>query len=1322
MRLNIKFLSFLIACYSTISAIAQNDFNFKRLTVDNGLSDGVINCIVQDYDGFIWFGTQDGLNRWDGYEFKVYKPDDTKTDTLCHNVVKSLYVDKDSILWVGTGGGGLSRYNREKDNFKSYRFIEKDPNNPENLTNNSVFSIFEDKFGMIWVGTMGGGVCVIDKKLDKVVQVFQNNPKDPHSLSQNSIRAIFEDPWGELWVGVDDYANGGLNKYDRKRKRFDRYQHDPEDSTSLGSNIVLTVLVDVDSTFWVGSWAGGISHFDPRTGTAKVYKNDPDDPHSISSNETFAFKRDRKGRLWVSTRNGLDIFNDKTERFHHFKNDPLEKSSLIQDVIVALYEDRSGVMWIGAEGKGINYYDTESKQFHHYKNDYKNPQSLAYNDVYAIAEDSRDLIWVGTKGGGISVMNKRSKKFTHFKHDPENEHSISNNSVNVVFEDSKGNMWFGFNGGGVDKYVPSSGMFTHYDEDKSDSTALSNSSIYCIEEDNDGYIWLGTFGGGVNRLNPNTGVFKTYTIDPVIEMSNVAWAMLVDSDGQLWVGSSGHGLLRYDKKEDKFDFFEQTESGVNSISHNVVSVIIEDDYGYLWIGTGGAGVDKLDKKNMSFQNFSVSDGLISDMIASLEKDDNGDLWVSTSKGISKFSISDSSYSFKNFDKYDGLQDNNFNPRASCKSKDGMLYMGGINGFNIFHPDSIYDNQTPPIVQLTDFSLFNVSQGPDVEGSKIENSIWATDEIKLSYEDYSFSFEFSALHFAASDKNGYKYMMENFDEDWISTTSERRFANYTNLSGGEYFFKVRATNNDGLAASEDLSIKIIIDPPYWETWWFWTIIGIAVSALIFGVFRLRERQSKLQKTELQRKINNAIREVEKQKTEIVKQNDELQKRKEEDAIHQWFTEGLANFAEILRNNKDNIDLLSRDILSNLVSYVGAVQGGLFVVNEDDPHDVFLQLVASYAYDSETYNRNRFEIGEGLVGLCYKDKDIKHFKDFPKDYLTIHSSLGKSTANELLIIPLKLDELIYGVIEIATLKEFRKIDIEFIEKLGESITSTLFTAKINIKTQLLLEQSRQQAEELKAQEEETRQNIEEMEANREEALRIKSEVVGYLNSVNHSVIRADFDLDGSLTYANSKFLDYMGYKSKEAYKLSVGDFFMGDERENFLEQWEGLLNGSRHIEEKFNHKTKEGSVVLLSTYTAVKDLNGEIQKILYLGLDVEGQMATPCQHEMKIVDKLIIHFELDSEGTISNPNNRFIDTVGIPVDELDDLHFSSLLKEDDLGEFDNLFAKLKETQEPFYFTFKRKTLDKELTHNLYFEAISEEGEIEKIAVFGTELTQL
>lgn len=1247
-----------------ILSFSQKTLHFNRITTDIGLSEGFANCILKDYRGFIWIGTRDGLNRYDGYSFVVLKNDVDIPHSISNNVVQSLCETRDSVLLVGTHGG-FNIYDYETGKFESYKH---DPTDPSSLVNDAVYWIYEDQKGLIWVGTYGGGISVFDRKT-KRFENFRHDKKNPQSLGGNSIRDITEDNEGNVWVALD---GAGLSKFNRIQKTFTNYRHNPNDSTSLGNDQSLCCVKDSKGNLWVGSWAGGITVFNPKSGKAvKRYLHDADDPNTIASDENFRIVEASTGEYYIGTRNGLNILDPQTGVIQLFDHDPLVESSLGYNVISFIAEDRDGILWIGTEGGGASELDLYKKTFVNFKNNYKNNNSLCNNDVTAIMQDTEGIYWIATRGG-LNKLDLEKNKIERIFHDQNTTNTIPSNQLLDIIQDSKGNIWMGSSDRGLSRFNKITGKYTTFTQYDKHEYPMNNSSVNVVFEDSKGYIWAGTYGGGLNRYNPRLDRFDIYNIDPDNQMKNVVLCIFEDSKQVLWAGTLGYGAVTYNDNKNKLEFY-MSDPNENSISANIVYDIYEA-YGYLWFCTGGGGFDRFDRETGEFKNYSTKNGLPSDQVMSVRADDSGNLWFSTTKGLVKFNVEDES--FLNFDELDGLQGNLFNIAASFKNAKGQLFFGGKGGFTMFHPDSIRSNAIKPRVAITDFKIFNESVHPDEKGI-LKKQITQAEIIEIPYKKNNFSFEFTSLHFSSPTKNMYKYKMEGYDDDWFVTDYLRRFASYTNLPGGEYTFRVIASNNDGVWNEQGASIKIVIIPPFWKTLWFYMLVAVAIGALVYLFIRYREKQAKIEKARLQSEVDKAVAEVEQQKVEIMEQNKELQKKQAEERDRQWFNEGIALFADILRRNKDDIHKLSNDVLNNIIRYINASQGGLFILNDDNVDDKHLQLIASYGYQKGKFEESRLEIGESLVGNCFVEMKTKILHDLPQGYLIIDSGLGSTQPKHLVLIPLKLDELIFGVLEIATLNEIPQLHIEFLEKLAESVTSQLFTTKISIQTAQLLSQSQQQAEELRAQEEEARQNIEEMETNREEALRLRSEALGYLNSMNHSIIRADFDLNGRYIYGNTKFLDFFGYKSKEAMTLHVTDFFLDEDRAEFQRRWDALLKGSRHIENKYRHKTKEGTIDLLSTYTVVKDLHGQVQKVLYLGLDVaDYDVANFTRNisDAQVLNEAFIRAELDTKGHISTANALFVQKFGLIHEDVEDLSIDTLMNEEEKKRFSEIWKKV------------------------------------------------
>lgn len=1135
-----------------ISFISKGQINnkFERITTDKGLSEGFVNWILKDYKGFIWIGTRDGLNRYDGYNYKIFKNDFNDPSSISNNLVQVLYETRDSVLFIGTHGG-LNIYNGKTGTFESFKYI---PQDETSLSNNAIYALYEDKYGKIWVGTFGGGVCSFDRKTKKFKR-YIHNPKIAGSISGNAIRGIMEDKEGNLWVGVD---GAGLNKFDRTNHSFKHYRHDPANSKSLGSDIVLCITPDKNGNFWVGSWASGVSVFDPLKGEAIDFlRHNPLDDNSLASDENFSIAMASTSDTWITTRNGLDKIDGITGNISHNKHDPLIESSINFDVICFVYEDREGILWVGTEGGGASKLDLYKKNFYLFENNYKNINSLSNNDVTSIIQDNEGLYWIGTRGG-LNKYNHETNTFTRIYIDQNNTNSLLSNQLQAITEDTQDNLWFGVSDKGLSCYNKKTGIYTNYYTIENDLTSLSNNAIYSILSDRYGYIWVGTYGGGINRFDPKTKTFKQYTIDANNNMQNVALCLFEDSEGTIWAGTMGHGLQKYDRKTDKLIAYESEPTNSNTISSNIVYSINETDE-YLWIGTGGGGMDRLNTSSMEFKNYNSTDGLAADQVMSILTDDKNNLWIGTAKGLSKFNIK--TEQFRNFDSRDGISSNSFNAGSAFRNRKGEMLFGTKRGFILFHPDSIVDNNIAPQVVLTDLKIFNESVIPS-EDAPLNEQITNAKSVDIQYYENNFTFEFAALHFSNPEKNNYKYKMNGYDNDWITTDHTRRYATYTNLPGGEYTFTVLASNNDGVWNNKGVSIQVNIIPPFWKTIWFYSLMFVFMGIVIYILFRFREKQALKEKLRLQAEVDKAVNEVEEQKKEIMQQNSSLQQKQEEEKQRRWFNEGLAIFGDILRNNKDDIHKLGQQILSTLVRYVDAAQAGLFIINDDISNEQYLEQIASYAYDSQHYNRKKIDIGEGLIGNCFKEKKTRIIANIPTDYLQITSALGSSQANVLYLIPLKFDEIVFGVLELSSLKKYSEFEISFLEKLTENITAQLFNTKMAMQTQYLLSQSQKQTQELKEQEEEIRQNIEEMQANQEEMQREKEKVTHQLQVIENSIFRCEISIKGDIIDANQNFLTLFGIKNLKSQPRNIATFFQTDSTD-FESLWKDSVKESRPL---------------------------------------------------------------------------------------------------------------------------------------------------------------
>jgi len=782
----------------------------------------------------MWFGTEDGLNKYDGYRFVILKQIPGEANSLSHNNILSLYEDRAGILWIGTFYGGLNKYDRKNGSFSHYK---REPGNPNSLSNNKVNCILEDRSGVLWVGTEGGLNKFDCEK--EFFTVYKNNPENPHSLSHNSVLVIYEDGSGTIWLGTN---GGGLNQFDPATNNFIAYENRAGDPDSLSNNVVRCIHEDLSGVLWIGT-DGGLNRFDRRREIFTTYQHFDNIPDSLSNNEVYAIYQDRSGHFWVGTNGGLNLFDQRTETFFRYRSDYNDLDSISNDGIRSIFEDQCGVIWIGTYGGGVNKFDGDKKKFYHYYSNPGNPNSLSDNIVWSIYEDKDGYLWIGTHNGGLNKLDRKNNRYTHYLADPSKANSLSSNSVRLVYEDHLGILWLGTNGGGLNAFDREKETFKWYKNEPDNPNSLSHNELRSIYEDSSGTLWIGTNGGGLNRFNRRTGTFKRYRYNPnrPHSLSNdFVRAIYEDSRGNFWIGTQGGGLNRLDRKNETFTHYKHSPDDPFSLTNDYVFAIYEDSSKELWIGTWGGGLNRFDRKEKKFYHFRMAEGLPNDAVYGILEDGQGNLWLSTNMGLSRFNPR--TIEFKNYTESDGLQSNEFNGGACFKSSSGEMFFGGINGFNAFYPNQITDrNYIPPIV-ITAFRKLN-------QEFMLPQPISEITKLQLSYKDYFFSFEFAALDYTAPQKNLYAYKMEGLDKHWIYTDADKRFASYTTLQPGDYTFKVKGTNSDGKWNEEGTSIDILIKPPIWGTWWFKTL-GIILSLLF--LFYLHRRRTTRIKQEMEKK--------------------------------------------------------------------------------------------------------------------------------------------------------------------------------------------------------------------------------------------------------------------------------------------------------------------------------------------------------------------------------------------------------------------------------------------------------------------------------------
>jgi ligand-binding sensor domain-containing protein/signal transduction histidine kinase len=890
-----------ILCRVETVQAQSRQIKFERISLEQGLLPSSITCILQDRQGFVWFGTYDGLVKYDGYNFTLYKHSPLDSNSISGNAIFSICEDRFGALWIGTFDGGLNRFDRDKKQF--IRFVN-DPQNPHSLSHNRVFSIYEDRSGTLWIGT-ASGLNKLDRAAGNELAPgqftrFVNDPSDSSSISSDEVRSIYEDRAGTLWIGTA----GGLNRCDRAAGQFTSLVNDPKNPRSLSDNRVRSIYEDHSGTLWVGTQAGlnklvpsaeaveGDESVRPGASNKKSnekpdqfirFLNDPNDPHSLGADDVWAIyestaSQEGRATLWIATWGGglcrLDRDHRGVEKFTRLVNDPNDPYSLSDNRVISIYEDAGGTLWIGTFGGRLNKFDPNKRPILHFANDPNNPHSLSHNYVRAIYEDRAGTLWVGTQNGlnklalssdafgqggayrfGSSDIKSNAKpgQVVRFFNDPKNPHSLSHNNVRAICgssaaRDKPGALWIGTDGGGLNKFDPdtrtgAAKRFTRFVNDPENPFSLSSNRITALYEDRSGMLWIGTYDGGLNCFDPNRKQFTRFLNDPQNPHSlshNRVWSIYEDHLGALWIGTSG-GLNRCDRATGRFTRFVHDPNNPHSLSHNAVFSIHEDDAGALWIATYGGGLNKFERSDSANTTSNETPGRF--------------INYTTKDGLSNdaiYGILADEYGHLWLSTNHGLS--RFNPKT--KTFRNYDETAGLQN-NEFNAGAYFKSKRGEMFfgGVNGFNAFYPDQVKDNcyippvaitafkifdKPAKLDRAIETLEALTLSYQDNFFSFEFAALSYANPQKNQYAYKMEGFDQDWIYCRT-RRYASYTNLDPGRYIFRVKGSNDDGVWNEAGAAIAITITPPWWRTRWAYASYVLSLIAGFVAVDRIQRRR-------------------------------------------------------------------------------------------------------------------------------------------------------------------------------------------------------------------------------------------------------------------------------------------------------------------------------------------------------------------------------------------------------------------------------------------------------------------------------------------------
>ena len=815
------------------SAKAQGDYyQFSHLDIDNGLSHNRVLSIYKDQQGFMWFGGMSGLNRYDGYSFKVFKHKINDTTSINDDFIINITTGPFKKIWVLTRNG-FNIYNPQTELF--CRHIKKELakfNIPDSL----ITDIKQDHLGNYLFLHSFLGFYKYNPLTQKTDHYFHRYDRDTTSLHSNALVDLQCDSKNDFWL---IYSDGVIEKMDHITKKIIQRIYGLN-RLHPGETINYKIFLDRQDGVWAFSPTSALGAFyiNPKKNILKHFKKESGSG-KLSSDIVYNVIQDEKGLIWVATdHGGVNLIDKKTGEIKYILNRPGDNKSLCQNSIISMYQDNLNIIWIGTFKKGISYYHPGIIKFPLYRHQSSDPNSLGFDDVNKFVEDAKGNIWIGSNGGGLIKFDRKTGVFTSYRHDPDNPNSLCNNVIASLCIDHEQKIWVGTYFGGMDCFDGK--KFTHYRFNANNPQSLAEDNVWEIMEDSQNRLWVGTLKGGLDLFDRDKKIFYHHRPDQQGSVSSyLISGLLEDYKGNIWV-SSTNGLDVFLKATNKFVHYGHNETNKNSLINNNVSNIMQDSHHFIWVATN-EGLSRYDPATGKFKNFKKEDGLPDNTALMVEEDNNHNLWVSTPKGLSNVIVTPKNgqyfYEFKNYDKTDGLQGLEFNEDAGYKTRDGELIFGGANGFNMFKPESIHATDNKPILTLTDFELFNKSihSGQKVDGNIIlSKSITETKNITLSYNQNVFSIQFAAINFLNPAKIKQAYMLEGVDKDWIIADNNIRKANYMNLGAGDYVFKLKASNEAGVWDKDQLTLNITVLPSFWKTNRAYLIYSCLVVGLLLFI--------------------------------------------------------------------------------------------------------------------------------------------------------------------------------------------------------------------------------------------------------------------------------------------------------------------------------------------------------------------------------------------------------------------------------------------------------------------------------------------------------
>jgi len=786
---------------------------FQRLSVEQGLSQSTVSAILRDTQGFMWFGTADGLNRYDGYAFTVYRNNPQDSSSLSDNWVWDLCEDNEGNLWIGTQAGGINRYDRVHDRF--VRYTRKN-----GLSGINVAGLTVDKYGILWVGIWGGGVNRYVPEADTFTQHPITNGQLT-SLSDLRVRCLEHDDQGNLWAGTWE----GLNRIDLESGTVEQKLFD---TPGGAGNKIQSLAADPQGVLWIGTWGDGLKRLDVKTGDVTSYRHLPGDSRSLGDNTVTSIAPGGNNSLWVGTfHGGLSRFDQASGRTVTHTNILTDPASISSNKVLSVFRDPSGILWVGTDGGGINLLNSLRKQFELYPDDCGIRGALSHRLVQCILPDSHGDLWIGT-AEGLDRQRSNEDSLRHYRYQSGRASTLSHNSVFALCEDSSGALWIG-TAAGLDRFDRERESFTHL--------VLPTGSpgrqvtVNAIVADTNGNLWVASSEEGLFQVDLRSGRSVRCRTNPETSSGSgntLLYSLCLSRRGGMYLGSWGTGLYYYEKQTGVVVHYYHNPADSLSLHHNTVLSMYEDSTEVLWIGTYGGGLDRFDPATGKFTHYTETQGLPNNVVYGILPDNRGRLWLSTNKGLACYDIA--GRTSRNFSTIDGLPSEEFNQGAFAGNSDGEMLFGTVNGLVIVREVNNAMNHAMPPIVLTSFTIHE-------QPARLGRAIWSVDNIQLKHDQNFFAFEFAALDYLMSAKSRYAYMLEGLDRDWVECGT-RRDARYTNVAPGDYVFRVRASGMEGVWNTREVALQISVEPPFWKTWWFVALCVFASLAIAFALYRIR----------------------------------------------------------------------------------------------------------------------------------------------------------------------------------------------------------------------------------------------------------------------------------------------------------------------------------------------------------------------------------------------------------------------------------------------------------------------------------------------------